>query len=84
MSWVQSAQGWHDGKDGLGSCLCGILWGECRAVDGVLSAVGKEGDILGGKGNRLCKGLEWVGKNMGFSGNWKLLSMTVAPSLSGG
>lgn len=38
----------------------------------------------GGTGNRLCKGLEWVGKNVGFSGNWKLLSMAVAQSLSEG
>ena len=33
--------------------MCGILWGECRAVDGVLSAVGKEGDILGGLGEKV-------------------------------
>ena len=28
--------------------MCGISWGKYRAVDGVLSAVGKEGGILGG------------------------------------
>ena len=37
----------------LGSCLCGISWGECRAVDGVRSAVGTERGTLGELGEKL-------------------------------
>lgn len=42
---------------------------------------GKE-TFWGGTRNGLCKGLEWLHENVGFSGNWKLLSMAVAQSLS--